>query len=350
MHSLLLLTGGDGATLGRMLHRIAQNPHLYLMTTPIVIPELGEHPHGSHHLLDGGMRLWRPFVLGAAEVVGNPQIVAEPNVTDFNAHQHFMIHTLGRACFMYILEISKTGGTSPYAVHQFMAAAERNLSFAIIVHYAYDFVCLFRQFRDSVRRNKSRAIDLCWCESLPMLRQGHKTKYSYLAVNRVYWGNALIPDIQKLYENTRSLLLHDTYVGYDMFVEKVNWSIHQHVQSHITEERICKHLDKANFYDVVERGMVSLDARAFAQPYLKKVDADVSLLLEWMRTSVGTSYQQAFASKNTNDLNLDISERGGTVARMPRAVPWVSVRRTLQDQRQYIIDSLVKLCHWHKWA
>jgi len=70
-HSGLIFLGGDGLTYMRLLSRLKQDPRRYLMTTPLVIPQLGEHPHGTHHVLHGGWRLWWPLLAVFAVVVDN---------------------------------------------------------------------------------------------------------------------------------------------------------------------------------------------------------------------------------------------------------------------------------------
>eukprot|EP00965_Chrysotila_dentata_P058099 1926228-Pleurochrysis_carterae.AAC.1 len=50
------------STLSRMIHKLSQNPALYLMTEPVLIPQLGEHSHGTFHVLHAGWRLWWPLI------------------------------------------------------------------------------------------------------------------------------------------------------------------------------------------------------------------------------------------------------------------------------------------------
>eukprot|EP00965_Chrysotila_dentata_P087710 2896036-Pleurochrysis_carterae.AAC.1 len=50
-HSAVLFIGCDGLGYSRLIHRLSQDPTQYLETTLIVVPQLGEHPHGSFHVL-----------------------------------------------------------------------------------------------------------------------------------------------------------------------------------------------------------------------------------------------------------------------------------------------------------
>ena len=89
----------------------------------------------------------------------------------------FFCHVAGRACAEYIVEIARTG-TTYRAPAQFISSAEHNLSFALVVHFLYDYLFLFMQARNSVRTCDSHMLDLIWCEALAMLRTGGKAKYS----------------------------------------------------------------------------------------------------------------------------------------------------------------------------
>ena len=111
--------GGDGLTYGRLVHRLAQNPQYFLCTTPVVLPILGLHPHKSHHLLEGGFRLYGPLVLRMALLVDNKQINDKPDVSEFNPHHYFLEHVIGRAFWQFVVEISRTG-CDFHAVPQFI--------------------------------------------------------------------------------------------------------------------------------------------------------------------------------------------------------------------------------------
>ena len=55
-----LMIGGDGLSYMRLIHRLAQDPRRYLETTPIVVPRMGENPHGLFHFMHGDWRIWAP--------------------------------------------------------------------------------------------------------------------------------------------------------------------------------------------------------------------------------------------------------------------------------------------------
>ena len=90
--SEILMLGGDGLTYMRMIARLAQNPRFYLFNSerPTIVPRLGEHPHGTYHVMHGDWRIWWPFIQAAAKQVDNKQIVADPLVSQFNESEHFL--------------------------------------------------------------------------------------------------------------------------------------------------------------------------------------------------------------------------------------------------------------------
>ena len=90
IYSDCIMIGGDGLSYMRLIHRLAQNPRLFLQTTPVVIPRFGESPHGLFHLMHGDWRIWEPLLMRMAEVCSNKQVKCDPTVEDFNTHRHFL--------------------------------------------------------------------------------------------------------------------------------------------------------------------------------------------------------------------------------------------------------------------
>ena len=131
-----LQLGGDGLSYMRLIDRLSQDPRRFLETKPIIIPRMGENPHGLFHIMHGDWRIWAPLLLKLAAVVNNRQVKADPTVADFNKHQHFL-RVVVQALSEYVVEISiisKTG-TDFNLVVPFMRDAERNLSFAYVVFF-----------------------------------------------------------------------------------------------------------------------------------------------------------------------------------------------------------------------
>lgn len=81
-----LFGAGDGLSLMRINHLLANHPDKYIDQTPCVIPIQGEHPHGLFHVMHGEWRLYKPFIMWCATQLGNRQVIEDPNVSVFNMH------------------------------------------------------------------------------------------------------------------------------------------------------------------------------------------------------------------------------------------------------------------------
>ena len=127
-YSDALMLGGDGLSYMRLIHRLSQDPRQYLETKPVVMPRMGENPHGLYHFMHGDWRIWAPLLMRLAAVVNNKQVKCDPTIVDFNTHQHFL-RVVIQALSEYVVEIAQTG-SDYHAAQHFLNAAEQNLSFA----------------------------------------------------------------------------------------------------------------------------------------------------------------------------------------------------------------------------
>ena len=84
-----LFAAGDGLTLMRENHLLAQKADEYIHSTPVIIPVQGEHPHGLFHCLHCQWRLYKRFIMKCAEVLGNQQVKDDPDVSNFNVSRFF---------------------------------------------------------------------------------------------------------------------------------------------------------------------------------------------------------------------------------------------------------------------
>jgi hypothetical protein len=301
-------------------------------------------------MVDGGCG--GPFISVFVNLLGNRQIEADPGVKGFNNHEKFLTHVLGRACAEYVAEICETG-TDYHFTPQLLAQADANYSFSLVVHFLYDFLFFYQEFRDNVRTNNSTGLDRGWREFLAIGKTelGHKTNYTQMAVAQVYWGIAMIQPLRSIYANLRTLRLVKTHVGWDMFVERINALIKQGCLTNITRESICDFLEHINFTDTVNRTFDEMVRGGRAQKtYDKKVDADVAKIKEKLRSCIGTTYAQATAASTDNSLNLDLSQWGGGIARRHMTHrPWTKMQDGMRTYREYVEAQLAKLCHWHQW-
>ena len=355
-HSDAIMLGGDGLSYMRLIHRLAQHPKLFLMTKPVLIPQLGEHPHGTYHVMHGGWRLWWPLLEKFAAVVRNKQVRKDPPISEFNAHEHFL-RTVTRACAEYVEEIAHTG--SDYnQVQKFLGAANANLSFAYVCNFLYLFAFKYLQMRNAVRQNDSHTLDLVWRENLRTARTktANKTNYSQMSVARIYWGWALVEPLQSFYHNLRTLRQIHTHTGWDWPIENFNLLISEGVESNITEEQLRKFIRRLNLTSVVNRGLDALVRelrnQAPEEATEKKIDTDVAEIKDFLRTSIGANYTVATSASEANSLNLDLSESGWGGSRHPRkGTPWAQMRRAMAEtmESKWVEDQLDTLVPWHHW-
>ena len=81
---------------------------------------------------------------------------------------------------------------------------------------------------------------------------------------------------------------------------------------------------------------------------LKDVQVDVDAIKEFLRSHIGTTFNQATAPSDDNQLSVDMSDWGGL--RNPRGnAPFAQVRNARGDVYAYVREQLGKLCPWHQW-
>ena len=160
-YALIMFIGGDGLSVLRMNSIIAQEPWTYLNTSPMTIPVQGEHPHGTHHIHHADWRLYWPLIQVCAAHLNNKQAVKDPSVSDFNKTYYFRC-IMTRAVCEYINEIAGNGGPTTDMPSEFVKAAEANVDLAWLVHWLYDGAFLVLEWKQSVRSNDSRKLDLLW--------------------------------------------------------------------------------------------------------------------------------------------------------------------------------------------
>jgi hypothetical protein len=356
-HADLIFLGGDGLSYMRLIHRLAQDPQKFVMKTPIIIPQLGEHPHGTYHVMHGDWRLWWPLLEQFAHVANNKQVIADPPISAFNKHEHFLCICM-RACAEYVVEIAEQGGSDYRQVDQFFADANPNLSFLYVCNFLYLAAFKFQQMRNAVRTNDSKVLDIIWRENLATCRSdlGNKTNYAQMSIVRVYWGWALREPLQKIYHNLRTLRFLRTHVGYDWPIEQLNLWIREGVTSNITEEQLRKFIRRLNFTHVVNRGLDEVVRTNRSSVHdtatMKDVDTTVALIKDFLRDKIGDTYVKATSATDENKMGLDLSSWGGDRdARQRRqGAPWEHQQRGMSDFREYVRGEIVKLAPWHLWA
>ena len=355
-YSNAIQLGGDGLSYMRLIDRIAQDPRKYLWTTPVIIPRLGESPHGKFHVLHGNWRLWEPLIMRMALLLHNKQVATDPGVSQFNESEHF-IRIMTRAFSEYIVEVS-SGAADYHSSKPFLKRASVNLSFNYICQFLFLFGFHYVQFRTAVRSNNSPMLDVLWREFLSVAKtdKANKTNYAKMTVSLIYWGSCLVEPLSTVFHNTRTIRLLHTHVGWDMPIEVLNLWIRLAVVYNITREYLCKFIHRLNFTHVVNRGLNNIlkqnQKNLDGIESLKNIDADVEMIKEFLREKLGRTWKEVTTPSTDNQLGLDMTHWGGDRSNANKLAntPWAQIRRGMSDYRTYVKDRLAANCRWHKWA
>lgn len=148
--TLFLFLGGDGLSIGRVNSHISREPDVYL-SPPMVIPMMGNFPHGLFHVMHAGWRLYFHFIRACTNHLGISQAVKDnPSVKDTN-NLFFQIVLMTVACCEYLLLLMEsTGAPNLLSVPDLIEACERNVDLAFLIHFVYDLGALVIQFKQTV--------------------------------------------------------------------------------------------------------------------------------------------------------------------------------------------------------
>lgn len=299
----IIFLAGDGLALMRVNSLLQMQSHLYLDTSPVIIPIQGEHPHGQHHAMHCMLRLYKAFVVRLTTQIGcEKQIGTEPDVSDFNVHRFFFLNVATRACAEYLDELGNTEGADdlddPIPV---LAKASNNVDFEWLVHFLYDAGFFLLDFMQQVRGNGSRRMDVLWREFFASAHTdtAHKTQYVGMAIMRVFWGTCLSAELDALYHEIRTAPTNSKHpgsnVGWDMLIEWLNKAIKAHVTTHITKDQISQFLRNWPFMETVHSAVRDFvyRLRAARDYRWRDVDGDVEKLKDFFREKIGRTWTYA---------------------------------------------------------
>ena len=139
-------------------------------------------------------------------------------------------------------------------------------------------------------------------------------------------------------------------VGWDFPIEMVNCWIKGAVVIHIIMDLIRKFIRRLNFTQMVTRGLEQIlySQRQQRKEYLKPIDADKALILQYLRQTIGADFATATTPSNANLLQLHLADWGGQYFARQNA-PRTQMERTNQDYRAYVTRNVNKLFPWHRW-
>lgn len=315
-----VMMGGDGLTYDRMLHCMLE--HARYIARPAVVPILGLAPHGEYHVFHAGYRNYRPLIKVFAKALNNPQLTEDPPVSEYN-RVRYHVSMLMLACSEYIHELAQTAGAESIELPEdFIQACEANTDLAWVVHFLYDFCYLWWDFKQSVRANKSRKLDLLWAEFVALGRTtvANKTHYGVLATMQVFYGMALHPLLADLYHATRTLHLgggDGTNTGWDMPPERLNLALKTDVTCNFSESLINRRIQDHRFLETVDSGLMKIvhSERKKQEAKMKEWDEDKRIIKDLLRSNIGTTWARATRQNARSQLGVDAKF----------TVPWIAV-------------------------
>ena len=321
---MFLFVGGDGQTIMRINHLLAMQPDVYLDQTPVIIPVQGESPHGVHHFLHAVFRLFKPVIKVAASVMQDTSVSEDPhNVKEFN-RAYFLLCKITRAFSEYLLSLRDAPDLE--FPDEYIRLAESNIDLAWIVHFLYDGAFLVLALKACVRGNGSTRIDLLYREFLGLALTGtaNKTQYSQMSILRVFWAQAMHPELLRIYSGIRSLPMSmrpGSRVGWDTPCEWLHKAISAGVQTHVSERRIDNFILGFPFMEHCQDTLSDFLYANYSKEtaFMKDMDADVHTLVGHLRATVGSTWQHAARANHISAL--------GIVHRGP--LPWDEIHTTM---------------------
>ena len=336
----ILLVGGDGLSIIRMNHLLKQRPDLYIDSAPLIIPVQGEAPHGVFHVMHAGWRLHQRLIRNFADTVlgaSTGAVPDDPNVSDFNK-SIYALWWMTRACSEYLLDLIRSSGNMEIdRADEILQISEQNIDLAWIVHFLHDFAYLVLDFKQAVRANKSTHIDLLWREFFAIGHSGtsNKVLYVQMAIMRIWWADALNPQLAELYHNMRAVPMSENgvCVGWDTPMEWLNAAITSGVRHHVSTERISEFVKNYAFTDTNYRKLLDDANLAYnrTESFMKGLDGNVAALKAHLMQHVGGTWHAATQPNAVSKLGIPSRP----------AVPWKEVESVMTQTGKDSVPAFV---------
>lgn len=108
----------------------------------------------------------------------------------------------------YFMLLEAAGGAPPLMNSKlFLRSCSANVDLDWLVHFLHDFGFLFWDMKQDVRANNSKQIDMAWreCVSFMHTDESLKTQYAPMAILRIFWAEALLPALARVYHANRTI-------------------------------------------------------------------------------------------------------------------------------------------------
>jgi hypothetical protein len=172
-----------------------------------------------------------------------------------------------------------------------------------------------------------------------------------MAILRVFWGQALVPDLDALYHALHTVSSGGRSgdgVGWDWAIEMLNGAIKSHVGYHVSEEQITNFVrDWPLLESVLEHMRTILYVNRAERDWRgRNVDADVATLKAFFHKAIGSTWAEATHPTTTLKI-VRGTERG--------VKPWVEIarvmaRRDTDAPDAYIRAYVQRMTPYFAWA
>ena len=336
----ILFVGGDGLSIMRINHLMKLRPDIYVDSAPLIIPVQGEAPHGVFHVMHAGWRMYQRLIRIFGDVTLGASAGAvpdDPKVSDFNK-SIYSLCWMTRACSEYLIELLETAQNLQIdQAAEIVQESEQNIDLAWIVHFLYDFAFLVLDFKQGVRANKSKHIDLLWREFFATGHTGTSNKILYvqMSIMRVWWAEALNPQLAELYHALRAIpmSMSGACVGWDTPIEWLNAAITAGVTHHVSETRIQQFVKDFAFMDTAYRALLHDANMEYdkTESFMKSLDSNVEKLKAHLMLHVGSTW--AAATQPNVQSKLQIPGRKQT--------PWAEVKAVMTQTGKDAVPAFV---------
>ena len=309
----ILFVGGDGLSIIRVNHLLKMKPDLYIDSAPLIIPMQGEAPHGVFHVMHAGWRLYQRVIRKFADLTLGDRakaVVDDPLVSDFNK-SIYALWWMTRACSEYLLDLlNTTPNMEMDRADEIIQIAEQNIDLAWVVHFLHDFAFLVLDFKQAVRANESKHIDVLWREFFATGHTGtsNKTLYVQMAIMRIWWADALSPQLAELYHALRAvpMSLSGVCVGWDTPIEWLNAAITAGVLHHVSEDRIEDFVRNFSFTDAAYMGLLADANLSYDkhESFMKDITSNVESLKAHLNRLVGSTWDAATQPNAVSKLGI----------------------------------------------
>ena len=172
-----------------------------------------------------------------------------------------------------------------------------------------------------------------------------------MAVMRVFWGMALVPELDSIYHRIRaapSCMLPGHHVGWDMLEEKQNEAIRAHVCHHVSETQINNFVETYPFIETVISHIRREHGREpNSSSHQKDSSADVATLVAHFKQVVGSNWAQA--TRQNTSCHIISGEGAGRKMAPWKEVEYYMSRSGDDAPHKQVLKHVDKLTPFFKW-